>query len=123
MTVTMVKQGLLKQRAGGFAFLANLKLNQPTAAVSVGTAVMVASLFALDWASSSEFGYRHITLLMLGLSVALKHLASFVNTQSLAKSLRTSLADPYLSFIVIGIADLGRSEEHTSELQSPDHLV
>ncbi len=107
MTVTMVKHGLLKQRPGGFAFLANLKLNQPTAAVSVGTAVMVASLFALDWASSSEFGYRHITLLMLGLSVALKHLASFVNTQSLAKSLRTSLADPYLSFIVIGIADLG----------------
>src|SRR5258708_17533050 len=55
MTVTMGKHGLVKQRPGGFAFLAHLKLNQPTPSVSGSSPVMYGIPFPRDWSSSYEF--------------------------------------------------------------------
>jgi hypothetical protein len=101
-----LKHRIYRERVGSLAFLARIKLNPPITVFSVATAALVAVIFIADKTLPDTYGYRHTVLFILALSVVLKHLGAFVSEQSISKMLRSSLGEPYLKFVAIGVADL-----------------
>jgi hypothetical protein len=105
--VLMVRHGIHEKKFGSGEFAATVNLHTPYALLCGVTAAMVVALVVVSVAFGTTPGpERQVTLLLLAVSVVLRHLAFLIDFHSLPTLLRRSAGDPKASFILVGVADL-----------------
>lgn len=106
VVVMQVRYRALQGQAGSIAFFSNLSLNTPVALVATLTAAMAVGAYWWIVTVDARPSMTLYFICIIAASVMLRHLTYVISTESIATSLRRSLADPYVSMVVLAAADL-----------------